>query len=151
MRPMCPKDWAAVPIEPGRYANAQPIAGFQRVDGLGGNPLHPIHGDTQFEATLQDTHKALRARHPHARVSRYTVRMPYWSGQHVPGPDDYVLVDAPERLSTTSITVVTVPQHNIHAASMGFFFKDGTLPTLRERIRATSFRGIAGNLGYYYY
>ena len=150
MRPMCPKDWTAVPIAPGRYANAQPLVGFQRVDGLGGNPLHPTYGDTQFEATLQGTHSALRARYPGTRIGRYTIRMPYWSGQSVPIPGDYVLVDAPERLSTTSITVVTVPQRNIHTASTGFFFRGDTLPTLRERMRATPFRGIAGNLGYYY-
>jgi hypothetical protein len=155
---MCPQDWTSTHIEPGRYFNSEPLTGFRRVDGLGGSALHPAcSGDVAFEAELTETYSALRERYPYTCIGRYTVRMPYW--QRVAGPaegdrptpslDDYQFVDAPQPLTTTSITVVMVPQHSIRSASMGFHFSGDTLPTLRERMLGERFHGIAGNLGYY--
>jgi hypothetical protein len=158
MHPMRPQDWKSVPIEPGRYANREPMTGFQRVDGLGGNALHPTcGGDVGFEAELAETHRALHERYPYARVGRYTVQMPHWQraagpagqGQFTPSPHDYQFTDAPQPLTTTSITVILVPQHSIRSASMGFHFRGDLLPTLRERTYGERFHGIAGNLGYY--
>ncbi|MEE8389504.1 MAG: hypothetical protein V3S14_01735 [Anaerolineae bacterium] len=39
---MRPDDWSPVQIERGRYSNNEgAITGYERADGLGGNPLHP--------------------------------------------------------------------------------------------------------------
>jgi hypothetical protein len=155
---MSPKDWTSVPIEPGRYSNREPLTGFKRADGLGGNVLHPTcGGDTDFEDELHKVHKAFHERYPGTRIRRYTLRMPYWHrastsagrDQRAPTPGDYVFVEAPQPLTTTSITVAMVPQRAIRAASMGFHYRGDTLPTLRERMSGARLDGIAGNLGYY--
>ena len=147
IRSMDPQDWMGVHIERGRYFNTEgAITGYQRIDGQGGTPLHPA---CVFEDRLRETHKELRQAYPGVHVSRYHVRMPYWDRNDPFLPQNYPLVAAPQRLTTTSITVVTVPQQQIKEAKMGFFFDGATLPTLRERLTGVPFRGLAGNLGYF--
>jgi hypothetical protein len=75
--------------------------------------------------------------------------MPYWIQDPLPNTDDYALVTAPERLTTTSLTIVLVRNVLARCAEMGFYFKDRTLPTLRARMEGSPFRGLAGNLGYF--
>jgi hypothetical protein len=146
-RPMCPDDWAPVPIERGRYFNREhALTGYQRVDGQGGTALHPVCG---VEDRLRETHSQLRDAHQGVRVTRHHVKMPYWDPKNARLPDNYAFVKAPERLTTTSITVVTVPQDRIKLAQMGFYFQGSRLPSLRERMAGVSFQGIAGNLGYF--
>ena len=149
MRPTHPQDWAPVPIEIGHYANAERLAGFRRRDGLGGNALHPVHHDADFEEQLTRAHAALRDRYPTARFERRIFRMPYSRGTQAPSANDYVPVDAPQPLTTTSVTLVMVPQAQVREASASFAFQDDVLPTLRERLLGRPFRGFAGNLGYY--
>ncbi len=149
IRPMRPEDWMPAPIQAGQYSNPEPLIGFRRRDGLGGNVLHPVYGDGGFEAELSQVYAALQAELPGLHVARYAVRMPYWRGRILPCGDDYALVDAPEPLTTTSITVILVPQAQIQGALTGFYFQGDRLPSLRGRMAGTCFRGIAGNLGYY--
>ena len=75
--------------------------------------------------------------------------MPYWHPEDPNLPNGYLFVQSPERLATTSVTVVMVPRNQIKDAEMGFYYDGKTLPTLRERMKGVSFRGLAGNLGYY--
>jgi len=102
-----------------------------------------------FEDRLRETHHQVRKVYRGAHVSRHHVKMPYWDRNDPLIPQNYALVAAPERLTTTSITVVMVPQRQIKDAEMGFFFDGATLPTLRERLTGVPFRGLAGNLGYF--
>jgi len=75
--------------------------------------------------------------------------MPYWNSEEQNLPANYAFVKAPERLTSTSITVVLVSRAQIQAAEMGFYYDGATLPTLRERMKGISFRGLVGNLGYF--
>jgi len=144
---MDPRDWTCVQVERGRYFNTEgAITGYQRIDGHGGTALHPA---CVFEDRLRETLKELRKAYPRVHVSRHHVKMPYWDRDDPLLPQNYPLVAAPERLTTTSITVVLVPQHQINDVEMGFFFAGATLPTLRERLTGVPFRGLAGNLGYF--
>ncbi|MBN1642770.1 MAG: hypothetical protein JXA09_16155 [Anaerolineae bacterium] len=149
MRPMRPEDWETTPIEVGRYSNDRPLAGFQRADGLGGNPLSPAEPGERFEESLSAALAALCARYPHVRAARYFLRMPYWHGVSVPPPADYAFVPAPEPLVTTSVTVLTVPRTELRSAHAGYHYRARTLPTLRQRLAQRSFRGLIGNLGFY--
>ena len=146
---MRPDDWMPAPIQPGQYSNPEPLTGFRRRDGLGGNVLHPVHGDSGLETILAQRYAALRARYPGLCLERYAVRMPFWQGPGLPASEDYTLVDAPEPLVTTSVSALLVPKAQIQDAAMGFFFQGNRLPSLRERLQGTAFRGIAGNLGYF--
>lgn len=146
-RPMRPDDWSPVPIERGRYFNREhALTGYQRVDGQGGTALHPVCG---VEDRLSETHAYLSDVYDGIRVARYHVKMPYWESGAVCLPDNYAFVEVPERLTTTSITVVAVPQDRIKRAQMGFYFQGSRLPSLRERMAGMNFQGIAGNLGYF--
>jgi hypothetical protein len=149
IRPMRAEDWVPATIEPGRYCNARPLTGFRRRGGGREKPLHPACGDEEFEGELLKTHAALRAMYPGIKVARYVVQMPYWKGHRLPGPGDYRWVDAPQSLTTTSITVAMVPNERIRKASMGYYFEGNALPTLRARMAGVRFQGLAGNLGYY--
>jgi hypothetical protein len=146
---MRPDDWLPVPIEVGQYANPKPLTGYRRRDGLAGNVLHPIHGDDCFEATLACRRGAVRSRYPGLWLERHTFRMPHWQGPEPPSAEDYVPVDAPEPLVTTSLSVLLVPRTQVQEAALGFYFQGDQLPSLRERMQGTAFQGIAGNLGYY--
>jgi hypothetical protein len=150
IRPMRPDDWISAPIWPGQYCNPEPLTGFGRQDGRGGTVLHPVHGDSGLEAILAQRYAALRARYPGLCLERYAFRMPFWQGPVLPVSEDYALVDAPDPLVTTSVSALLVPKAQVQDAAMGFFFQGDHLPSLRERMQGTVFRGIAGNLGYYY-
>ncbi len=149
VRAMRAGDWVRAPISPGQYFNREPLLGYARADGQGGNVLHPASRVPDFERRLMDAHRAFCRRHPAAYVRRVHIEMPYWSGPALPHPDDYRLVDAPQSLTTTLVTVVLVPQTAIRQASMGFYFENGDLAPLRERMRGVAFDGVVGNLGYY--
>jgi len=75
--------------------------------------------------------------------------MPYWNPEEQNLPDNYSFVGAPERLTTTSITIILISRDQIQAAEMGFYYDGATLPTLRERMKEASFGGLVGNLGYF--
>jgi hypothetical protein len=152
IRPMRPDDYERVslPIPPGLYSGPKPPPGFSRRDGRGGTILLPVYGDGEMEAILAQRYAALRARYPGLLLERYVARMPFWQGPAVPSSEDYALVDAPEPLVTTSVSALLVPKAQIQGAAMGFFFQGDHLPSLRERMQGTVFRGITGNLGYYY-
>jgi len=146
-RSMRPDDWTCAEIGRGSYFNKEcAITGYRRVDGQQGNYLHPV---CMFEDRLRETHRKLRKAYPDVRVSRHHVRMPYWDPQDPRLPDNYAFVENPERLVTTSITVVTASRTHIRNAGMGYYYDGQTLAPLRERMKGTHFRGLAGNLGYY--
>jgi hypothetical protein len=146
---MSPDDWRSVPIESGRYFYDIPRTGFVRRDGQGGSVLLPAVDDQDFETNLLKRQATVQSTYPGMHVARYTVRMPYWRGPHLPDDRHYPFVDFPQRLTTTSISVVLIPQNRVQHASMGFYFRSTVLPTLRERLRGRQFQGIIGNLGYY--
>ncbi len=146
---MRPSDWVPTAIPVGRYCNATPLTGYRRADGTGGNPLYPASPADDFESRLADRLADLRTRFPAVTVGRYHVQMPYRAPDDDRLPDRYRLVPAPRRLTTTSITVATLPQTAIAAAALGFCFTGDRLPPLRERLRSRRFRGLVGNLGYY--
>ena len=150
MRFICPQDWHPVPIAPGHYANDVPLTGYQRRDGFEGNALHPVHGDQDLEDTLADTFVSLHKRFPLVRIERCHIRMPHWSGKLVPPLDRYALIDKPDRLASTSVTILKVPKQAIRSAKMGYHFGQHTLPTLHQRTQGQLFHGLIGNLGYYY-
>lgn len=145
-RSMRSDDWTRVPVERGRYFNQERITGYERVDGQNGNPLHPV---CVFEDKLRETHQRFRETYPGVSIARRHVRMPYWDRADPSLPDNYSFVEAPERLTTTSLTIVMVSRSQIKNAEMGFCYDGKTLLTLRERMRGVCFRGLAGNLGYY--
>ena len=147
-RSMRPDDWLPAPIKRERYFNAAPITGYKRADGTGGNYLHPIIG-ADFEAQLHETLRWVRSLFPAVALARYHVQMPYWSPDDEWLPAAYRFVAAPQRLTTTSITVVTLPQTVIAAPALGYCFDGDTLLPLRERLRGSRFHGLVGNLGYY--
>jgi hypothetical protein len=149
MRPMRRQDWIAAPIAVGEYCNDEPLSGYQRRDGRGGNALYPADADDRFEDSLTKVYAHLCERCPWLRIDRYFVHMPYWEGPRVPGPADYTLVDAPRPLATTSVTVLIVPQSHISATQLGFHYHGSTLPSLRQRLQGQRFRGLVGNVGYY--
>ena len=143
---MCPDDWTHAQIERGMYFNKECIiTGYERVDGQEGKPLHPV---CVFEDKLQKNHKKFQETYQGVSVLRHHVRMPYWYQEDQNLPNNYSFVKAPERLTTTSVTVVLVPRNQIKDAEMGFYYDGKTLLTLRERMKDVSFRGLAGNLGY---
>ena len=144
---MRPDDWTRVQIGRGRYFNTEcAITGYQRADGQRGNHLHPV---CAFEDRLRETHQKLRDTCRSVRVSRHHVKMPYWDTKDPSLPGNYAFVHSPERLATTSVTVVMASRAQIRDAEMGFYYNGQTLPTLRERLAGARFHGLAGNLGYY--
>ncbi len=149
MRPMHPQDWVRSPIAVGQYCNDAPLSGFQRRDGLGGNPLHPAEQGDGSEDTLARTYAGLRERFAYLRVRRYVLRMPYWTGPVLPTPSDYSFVRIAQPLTTTSVTVLMVARASIRAAQIGFHYRGTGLAPLRERLRRYPFRGLVSNLGYY--
>lgn len=148
-RELRPDDWLPLPIEPWKYANPGPLVGFQRRDGLGGNPLHPAAADDSFEDELASRLQEFRTRYPAVIARRVFVKMPCWTLDVLPSANDFDLVRAPERLTTTSVTMVLVPNEPARSAQMGFYFDGRTLPTLRERMEGSPFQGLVGNLGYF--
>ncbi len=148
-RLMRPDDWTPVRLAPGRYGNAQPLRGYRRADGTGGNPLYPATPGDSFEARLAETMRTVRRNFPAVTTARFHVRMPYRPPDETRLPHTYQLTDAPRRLSTTSVSVILVPRQEIRAASTGFCFRGTHLPPLRRRLRGTPFHGLIGNLGYY--
>jgi hypothetical protein len=162
---MLPNDWTEATIEQNRYFNREgPITGYERVGGQGDKPLHPARV-FDFEDRLRETHRRFRETHPGVIAARYHVKMPYWGPENEDQtlPHHYAFVEAPQRLTTTSVTVVMVPNHirksageshGVNDASMGFYFDGDELPSLRERLErerraGIHFEGLAGNLGYY--
>jgi len=160
---MRPSDWAEATIEKNRYFNREgPITGYERVGGQGDKPLHPACA-FEFEDKLRETHRRFRETYAGVIAARYHVKTPYWTREDRTLPHHYAFVETPQRLTTTSVTVVMVPNH-IHrsvreprgdkGASMGFYFNGDELPSLRERLarerrESVHFEGLAGNLGYY--
>jgi hypothetical protein len=142
-------DWVPALIEPGKYSNAEPLVGFRRRDGQGGNPLHPARGQDEFEVELERHLKAFGEIWPGAIAERCFVRLPYWTGLVLPRSEDYRSVGQPEPLTTTSISVVLVPNGPAVGAGMGFHFQGRNLPTLRARTEGAGFQGLVGNLGYF--
>ena len=146
-RYMHPDDWRRVEIPRGMYFNKEHIlTGYESVDGQGGNPLHPV---CVFEDRLRKTHQTFRGTYPDISLSRWHIKMPHWEQAEQHLPNNYAFVKAPERLTTTSVTVVLVSQDQIKEAQMGFYYDGQTLLTLRERMKDVRFQGLAGNLGYY--
>jgi hypothetical protein len=162
---MHPSHWTEATIAQHRYFNREgPITGYERVGGQGEKPLHPARV-FDFEDGLRETHRRFREAYPGVIASRYHVKMPYWDPQKGDRtlPRHYAFVEAPQRLTTTSVTVVMVPNHirrsagephGPNGASMGFYFDGDELSSLRERLErergeGIRFEGLGGNLGYY--
>lgn len=148
-RPMQPSDWQPVLIRPGLYFNERPLSGFCRVDGLSGTPLHPALPGDAFEGGLKESFAVLKRAYPDVHVARHTVQMPYYDGPHLPSLDDYTFVDAPRRLTTTSITVLLLPRSPGKRSTLGYYLDGDTLHSLRARAQGHPFSGVAGNMGYY--
>lgn len=146
-RPVNLEDWERTAIEKGQYFNKEyPITGYQRCDGQAGTILHPA---CVVEDELRHTRARLQAAFPQVKIARLHVKMPNWL-QHDPRlPTAYTFVEMPERLSTTSVTVVMVPKTLIRSAQLRFRFDGHVLPSLKEGLADTNFRGIVGNLGYF--
>lgn len=149
IRSMQADDWIPV-LSDLTGADDKPLAGYARADGRGGNPLLcALPGEAAYESQLTDIYAALRVSYPGLIAARYHVRMPYWDGPRVPSSEDYVFVDTPHALGTTAITVLLVPDRLIAQATLGYHFRDAVLPSLRDRLKGTSFQGLVGNLGYF--
>lgn len=152
IRSMCPDDWTRVQIGRGRYFNNEcAITGYARPGEQGGNPLHPV---CTFEDRLRETHKRFQETYQGVSISRHHVKMPYWDPRDQNLSNHYSFISSPERLTTTSVTVVMVPNDPGRKPSMGFYFDGDKLLSLRERMEReknqdASFQGLAGNLGYY--
>jgi hypothetical protein len=143
---MRPDDWEQRTIERGKYFNkTHPITGYGRADGLRGNPLHPV---CTFEDQLQDTFERVEAAFKGVKLFRYHIRMPYWHPQDPQLPNHYEFISTPERLTSTSVTVVLVPQALIKNAQMRYCLDRDELPDLRERLKGEPFNGLVGNLGF---
>jgi hypothetical protein len=149
IRPMHRDNWQTAPIRAGKFCNEITLTGYVLKDGRGGNILNPVEDDADFEDILLDKYAKLKAIYPMVKVSRFHVQMPYWVGEKLPTTDDYVSASSPKSLATTSITTILIPQQEIKKSEMGFYFRGEHLPSLRERLNGSGFRGIVGNLGYF--
>jgi len=149
LQAMAPDDWRPAAIEPGSYFNRERLIGYQRKDGLGGTTLHPAEDGDRFEQALLVALQGLRDAFPGSIARRYHVRMPCWQGDDLPLLEDYALVETPQRLATTSVSILLVPNQPSAAAGLGFAFEEGHLPTFRARMEDSRFQGLAGNLGYF--
>lgn len=146
---MRPDDWHPSVIKPGRHFNELPLTGFVQTDRPVGSILHPADNREDFEGKLLKAHTAFELAYPFVNISRYHIKMPFWRGLELPTTQDFSFIDAPQGLSTTSITVILVPSNQIESASMGFHFQSKELPSLRERLQNKHFQGLIGNLGYF--
>jgi len=154
IRFMQPQDWRPVPLEARRYSNPRPLTGFQLREKSLSSILHPASEPDTFEQTLREIFATVQQTYPGLALSRQFVKMPHWHGPHrrvlrPPTAADYHFMDAPERLTTTAITIVLVPRQQIQQASLGFYFEGKNLPSLRQRLHGGTFQGIVGNLGYF--
>lgn len=144
---MRPADWKRTLVERGRYSNKEcPITGYERADGMGGNLLYPV---CVSEDRLQTIHQRFHETYQGVHISRRHARMPYWAQAEQNLPDNHSFVEAPERLTTTSITIVLVSRDQLQLAELGFYYDGPILPTLRDRMKGVRFRGLVGNVGYY--
>jgi hypothetical protein len=123
--------------------------GFQRRDDVRGTILYPAEQGDRYEDILQEAHQGFMAAFSGAIAQRYHIRMPYCQGDELPQFDDYALVSNPQRLATTSVSVLLVPNRPNVASGLRFDFVGKHLPTLRERLRDNNSHGLVGNLGYY--
>ena len=144
-----PIDWKPSLIEPLRFGNnPHRLSGFVRFDGTGGKPLYPADADA-FEDKLCQKQQKARDGFKGLSLWRFHVHMPLLTaGQQQLNPL-YTFIKAPLRLSSTSITVLLIDRKNIMTADMGFYYNGKTLPTLRQRLAGTKFKGVVANLGYY--
>lgn len=142
-----PQDWVRTVIEQGRYFNKEfAITGYRRADNQGGTDLYPA---CVIEDRLREAHSRLRTAFPMVNVQRRHVKMPEWDPSDADLPVGYAYADAPERLATTSASIVMVPKIQPKTAELSFGFNGNKLPSLRDRLKDVSFCGIAGNLGYF--
>jgi hypothetical protein len=146
-RHLSPDDWTTV-FNRTNQPNTT-LRGYKPNNGPGGSLLYPAGEDDPVETTLSQVYSALETAYPGVRANRYHVKMPCWHGPLTPTAASYRFVASPERLTTTSISVLMVPTAAIREAAMGFYFRGHTLPTLKARMKETTFRGLVGNLGYY--
>ena len=144
-RSMQPHYWKRQRIERYRYYNKEcDITGHEALV-YPGLPLHPA---CIFEDTLREIYAAWQGC-PELRLNRYHVKMPYWGRKHSRLADDYHFVDAPENLTTTSISVIMVHNNSRRTPSLGFYFQGNHLPSFRERVaheqrQSGQYQGIAG-------
>jgi len=150
IRLLGPDDWEKETIPPGRYFNKRKLTGYNSKMAEGGKVLYPAEGIDDFETQLQERIQILRKKYHPILFDRICYKMPYWKGETLPDINDYIQVDKPQSLSTTSVSIIMIPQDCITTGELGYYFDGNSLPTLKTRLSDGTFNGIAGNLGYYY-
>ena len=151
-RYITPEDWNEVRVKRIPHLNHLCVpVGYNRKDGVGGNTLLPA---CIFEDTLEEVFKRVKLNFPEIELSRLHVKMPYWNYDDNIIPELYSFISRAWHLTSTSITVVLVPNINRKSKDkpvLEYGYNGHELLSLRKRLndKGLVFEGIIGNLGYY--
>ena len=150
---MEPSDWRRQTIPQGFYFNKQgAITGYQTQQGGKANALHPV---CTFEDQLRAKFREIQTTCPHLKLSRHHFKMPYWAPSNHQLPTNYSVIERPERLTSTSVTLALAPNPPTSGQpELGYHFNGKELPSLRDRLAAEGeskpqFTALIGNIGYY--
>ena len=124
--------------------------GFNRNDGVVGNPLLPA---CIFEDKLTKIFDVLSKKNPDLLLKRIHVKMPYWTRGMKNLPELYSITHKAKSLSTTSITIVLTPK-TTSSSKLSYAYNYDKLLPLRNRIcenykNNKCLTELIGNLGYY--
>ena len=144
------EDWQEVPVTRVPHLNNLCIpTGYNRVDGVQGNPLLPA---CIFEDILKETFRRMKEYFADVEFKRLHVKMPYWSREQSQLPDLYEFIHSPLNLRSSSLSIILM-QNSSGADSrkpiLEYGYDKDSLEPFIERLSGSDFQGIAGNLGYY--
>ena len=127
--------------------------GFNRIDGVVGNPLLPA---CIFEDKLRKIFDEAVSVHSDLQLKRVHVKMPYWTRGMSKLPELYTFTEKPKSLVTTSITIALVSKSNSKDSNteLNYAYNNDRLLPLRDRISLKYSEDedlceLIGNLGYY--
>ncbi len=147
--PLLASDWNAIEIETGRYFNSAPVTGYEMKFGPLGNPLHGCV-DSHFEQELAKRCERARSQKPALTIKRAHFVMPKVNPDRLPSPKDYLLVEQPQSLTSTSVSLICTKQECVESARIGYHFKSNQLADLKDRLaEEKGLDAIIGNLGYF--
>jgi hypothetical protein len=150
-RYMCETDWNEEKVVRVPHLNSICVpTGFNRNDGIIGNPLLPA---CIFEDKLTKIFDVASKTFPDLLLKRAHVKMPYWTRGMEVLPDHYSITRKAKSLSTTSITVALTPKPTCDS-KLEYAYNSDELLSLRDRLNS-KYDGnkkppeLIGNLGYY--
>ncbi|UJF17981.1 hypothetical protein L0B53_13215 [Vibrio sp. SS-MA-C1-2] len=142
-------DWQPMVIDAGRYFNPEAQVGYELKEGKKGNPLF---GDstTAFENELKQQFAILKQQRPELSLKRIHVAMPKVNPQQLPNRFDYQIIEQPEPLTSTSISIIKVNQNLVASSKVRYHFNQDQLVNLNQRLfDEPQYHGLISNLGYF--